>query len=382
MLVPPLYGVLGSLAYRIVYDQDVIARAYAVRLYAIALGAGVVTAAYALARELWPNRRALWATLALLVAAHPQFAYSAAGGTSDVLAALWFTLLTWGMVRALRRGINLPLAAGMGIALGLGLLTKPHLFLTGPAIALLYAILWWRARRPPPAKHARRGPTPPPMGEAGMGPWGVLLCAAITASIALLFWGGWALRSWQLHGNPFYDTLWAGGWGAVENPQRTYPIVAYLADYARSLAEGWLASYWGLFGYLDAPLPPAAYRVLQGLTVLAALGLGVRAWRWARGGGSLRAAAPWLLLAVLAVTPVVYFALFNYRMWRTAGIGWPLMGRHFAGPLAAQMALWAAGLLAWLPRRARPLGHVLLRAGVLALNWGALLALVLPRYYR
>ena len=34
----------------------------------------------------------------------------------------------------------------MGVSLGLGLLTKPHLFLVGPALALLFVTLWWRAR--------------------------------------------------------------------------------------------------------------------------------------------------------------------------------------------------------------------------------------------
>jgi hypothetical protein len=156
-------------------------------------------------------------------------------------------------------------------------------------------------------------------------------------------------------------------------------------DYARSLAGGLFASYWGVVGYLDTPLPAWVYRILQIPTFLSAVGLGVRAWRAFQAQQARRALAeslPWLLLAVLALTPVAYFAWFNYDIWRTAGIGWPLMGRHFAGPLAAQMALWLWGLAAWVPARARPASHLLLRVSMVTLNQVFLFVYLLPRYYR
>jgi hypothetical protein len=68
-------------------------------------------------------------------------------------------------------------------------------------------------------------------------------------------------------------------------------------------------------------------------------------------------------------------------MWQDLGIGWPLMGRHLAGPLVAQMALLIWGLLTLVPERARPGGHLFVRGGVLALNLLCLFGYVLPRYY-
>jgi hypothetical protein len=372
MLVPPLYGLGGSLVYRLFYEQDIMERSFAVRLYSILISTVSLAFVYLLARELVgtgsrPSAHLVPATLTLLVAFQPQFTYSLAGGTSDVLAMLWFTVLAYGMVRAARRGMTVVLAVAMGVSLGLGLLTKPHLFLVGPALALLFVYLWWRAR-------GRRGQ--------------VVLCAAIVAGLALLLWAGWALRSTRLHGNPFYDTLWASGWIEVKDPQYDYPLLPYLLDYARSLAGGLFASYWGVVGYLDTPLPALVYRLLQILTLLSAAGLGIHAWpalraRWpAPARRSLAEGLPWTLLAVLALTPVAYFAWFNYGIWRTAGIGWPLMGRHFAGPLAAQMALWVWGLAAWVPERTRPASHLVLRVSVVVLNQVYLFGYLLPRYYR
>ncbi len=367
MLVPPLYGLGGSLFYRLFYERDIIERSFAVRLYAILISTVSLTFVYLLARELGtgegsrPSAHLVPATLTLLVAFQPQFTYSVAGGTSDVLAMLWFTVLAYTVVRAARRGMTVALAAAMGVSLGLGLLTKPHLFMAGPALALLFVTLWWGAR-------GRRGQ--------------VVLCAAIVAGLALLLWAGWALRSYRLHGNPFYDTLWASGWVEVKDPQYEYALLEYVLDYARSLAGGLFASYWGIVGYLDTPLPALVYRILQILTLLSAAGLGMRAGRALRARRSLGEVVPLLLLAVLALTPMVYFGWFNYDIWRTAGIGWPLMGRHFAGPLAAQMILWLWGLAAWVPKRVRPASHLILRAGVVVLNQVFLFGYLLPRYYR
>jgi 4-amino-4-deoxy-L-arabinose transferase-like glycosyltransferase len=384
MLVPPLYGLGGSLVYRLFYEQGIIERSSAVRLYALGISTVSLVFVYLLARELvgtgsspgeasrsgmgsCPSAHLVPATLTLLVAFQPQFTYSVAGGTSDVLAMLWFTVLAYGMVRAARRGMTVALAVAMGVSLGLGLLTKPHLFMVGPALAVLFVYLVWRAR-----------------GRLGR----VVLYAAIVAGLALLLWAGWALRSTRLHGNPFYDTLWASGWVEVQDPQYAYPLVPYLWDYIRSLVGGLFASYWGVVGYLDTPLPALVYRLLQVLTLLSITGLGMRAWNAWRERGARQACVPcaegfpWLLLALLSLTPVAYFAWFNYDIWRTAGIGWPLMGRHYAGPLAAQMALWLWGLAAWVPARARPLSHLLLRISVVALNQVYLFAYLLPRYYR
>ena len=165
-------------------------------------------------------------------------------------------------------------------------------------------------------------------------------------------------------------------------------MIQYALDYARSLAGGLFASSWGVVGYLDTPLPALVYRILQFLTLLSVAGLGMRVWRalcvWRTGQARrpLAESLPWLLLAVFALTPVAYFAWFNYDIWRTVGIGWPLMGRHFAGPLAAQMALWLWGLAAWVPARARPVSHLMLRVGAVALNQVFLFVYLLPRYYR
>ena len=47
----------------------------------------------------------------------------------------------------------------------------------------------------------------------------------------------------------------------------------YLLDYGRSLLGGTWATLWGYFGWLEAPLNPAVYRVLYVVGALALVGL-------------------------------------------------------------------------------------------------------------
>ena len=360
MLVPPLYGAIGAIFYRLRYDASVIERAFAVRVYSILISAIALAFVYLLAREVWPEQSNLWLTLTLLVAFQPQFTYSAAGGTSDVLAMLWFTVLTYLMVRALRWGIDYPLAVWMGISLGLGLLTKPYLFLTGPALISLFAYLWWRHR-------ADRSKT--------------VRCALIVVAIGLVLWSWWAVRCYRLNGNLFYDNPWTSGRVSVENPQHDYPLGRYLRDHLVSLWGGLFASYWGVFGYLDTPVAPAYYRALQVLTLVSVVGFGWYVWKSQRACALTAEYTALALLIVQAVSPIVYLSYLNYSMWQRMGIGWPLMGRHFAGPVAAQMALWMWGLVAWVPKRARWGWHLLLRTGIVTANYLCLFGYVLPRYY-
>ena len=110
------------------------------------------------------------------------------------------------------------------------------------------------------------------------------------------------------------------------------------------------------------------------------VGLGWRAWQERARLGKVENVSLGLL-AALALTPVIYFFAFNLRMWHDLGIGWPLMGRHYAGPLAAQIALLVWGLLNLAPQRWRPGVHLLLRAGTIAFNLLSLFGYLLPRYY-
>jgi hypothetical protein len=361
MSIPPLYHALGALLYRLVYGQDVIARAFVVRLLSIALSTAGVGLAYGFARQVWPQAKEMWITVPLWVSLQPEFAFLVGGGNTDVLIYVCYTALLFLMARAVRRGMGWWDALGMGLAVGCGLLVKPIVLFIGPAMAVFFLWLGWRRRVS----------------------WGRLAgYAGAMAGVVAVLWGWWAVHSLRVNNSLFYDNPWASGGSRLPpNLDPNYPALQYVRDHLVTLWEGLFTSYWANFGYLDTPVAPAIYHVLRATSVLSILGLGVYAWRLLRERRFDAEALLLVILATASVMPVLAMGYYGYRHWRQLGTGWPAMGRYFLGPLAAQMGLLAWGLLSLLPQRWRGHAHLPLRMAALLLNGVCLLGFVLPRYY-
>lgn len=361
MTIPPLYHAAASLLYRLAYRQDIIARAFAVRLFSIACSAVGVGFAYLLAREVWPRSPGMWITVPMWVSLQPEFTFLVGGGNTDVIVNLCYTVLLYLMARAARRGMGWRSALLMGIALGCGLLVKPIILFIGPAMALCWVWLGWR----------------------GKASWGRLIAyAGLVGAAALSLWGWWAVRSLRINNSLFYENPWLSG----ESPlppslDPNYPPLQYLVDHLISLREGLFTSYWANFGYLDTPVSPGLYTTLRIACVLALLGMGIHAWRLLRRRRFDTEAILFVVLSVGAVMPAVAMGTYGYSHWRQLGTGWPAMGRYLLVALGAQMALMIWGLLSLLPRSSWPHAHTLLRLAALLFNAVCLLGFVLPRYY-
>jgi hypothetical protein len=361
MHIPPLYHAVAAAFYRLAYEQDIIARAFAARLFSIAFSTLSVGFTYLLMRQVWPQSPAMWITVPLWVSLQPEFTFLVGGGNTDVWISTSYTVLLVLMMRAVRRGMGWGNAALMGLVLGCGLLVKPTILFIGPTMAIFWIWLGWRK----------------------LVSWRRLSgYAGLIGGIVLLLWGWWAVRSLRINDSLFYESPWATGvipLPSVLDPD--YPPLEYTRDYLISLWEGLFISYWASFGYLDTLVSPTLYAVLQSLCVASALGLGACAWRTIRRCRFDAKALIGVLLGVTACTPVIAMGYFGYRFWHQWGTGWPAMGRYLLVSVTPQMALLVWGLLSLLPRRWWPYAHVLFRLAALLFNAVCLLGFVLPRYY-
>jgi hypothetical protein len=375
--LPPLYYLLCLPLYWLARGGDLLARVFLVRQLSVAMGVATVALSAAIARQVYPRRRAMWHTVPLLVSFQPMFTFVTSVVNTDALLILVCCALIYFCLRVLRDGLTVKRGAALGIALAAGLLIKP--FILGMAVPLAAALAVAIGRDLAAAR--REGVSPRPVWRCAL-----RSCGALAAAVVLL-WGPWVWHSARLGNNPFYANPIRIGQYVLENPVYGYRLLPYLADYGRSLLGGTWATLWGYFGWLDTPLSPAVYRALYVVCGLALVGLvvyGVRAVRARSGDRPEQAGQQALALGFLALVLLSFvgtIGAMNYYSWRTRGLAGGIQGRYYLGAIVPLVTLLAAGLLAPLPGRLRPVGHWLLCWAMVVLNAVSFFQGLLPRYY-
>lgn len=358
--LPPLYYVLGALFYLPVRSHDILGRVFAVRQLSVLLGVGSVWCAFLVARQVFPRQRGMWFTVPILVSFQPMFTFVCSVVNTDALMVAVSSALIYVLIRALKSELNWKLGIATGALLGAGLLTKPFIL---AMLVPLGAVIAWEFRR----SSGRRGRL-------------ALALGALVISLALV-WGGWVVHSARLGDSPFYANPIRVGQLQVEHPFYDYRLGPYVADYVRSLLGGTWASFWGDFGWIETPLDAPYYLALYAIAALAALGLVVHVVQlYRRRTLGAQAGLPGFLVLCTAAL-IGTLGATNFYSWRARGVGGGIQGRYYLGAVIPLAALLALGLLALIPERWRPLGHLVLCWGGILLNLASLFQVVLPRYY-
>ncbi len=321
------------------------------RVAGVLLGLGTVWLTFELGRLVWPERAELALGAAALNAFTPMFLFISGAVNNDNLAVPLTSLAVVIMARVVAKGghVGRRTWIGLGVVVGLAALTKEGTLALIPlALGTAYVSAWQAAARP----GGWRGQ----LGVAGRA--AVRFLAVMVPVIAIAGW--WYVRNVRLYGD------WLG-WSAflAVLGQRAHP-----ASPAQLWDERWgfLASYWGLFGGVNVPLPDWIYQVLNGLLVLAVPGFLLALWRRAGGDAAASRLAPAsrglparvlgqverhfpLVLCLLLSLAVV----FGVIQWAT--VTWSSQGRLVFTAISALNILLASGLAGWLP--ARPAAVVL-----------------------
>lgn len=316
----------------------------------LSLFLGVVTlwAVAQTAQLMMPPRLALLPPLILAVI--PQFIFISASCSNDSMVIAASALVLWWLTRLLvvaeQRGVKVGEWLVLGVLLGIAALSKLQglglwLLAAGVGLAIAYRRRDWR----------------------------VPLVAALPVALpALLVAGWWYWRNFTLYGD----------WTGLEhlmtlNGRRNEPL---------EWDEWWLEfrglrySFWGLFGWFNILLPEWIYRVLDGVSVVALLGLLAApllnrkraipaGWRAGRG-----LMVTWALLS---------FALVVYWVSQATGS----QGRLFFPAIGATTILLVIGLELWL-RYLPGLVQRLAWSALVLLLWGTSIytgAALFPRSY-
>jgi uncharacterized protein (TIRG00374 family) len=358
MHLPPLPYVLGAIAYRLAGSGDIISRAYAVRSVSISLTVAAVLFAYLICRELFPQDPAMRLTVPVLVSFQPVFTEMGAVINSDMLLFFLCSVLTYMGVRMLRHGITPARAVWTGAVLGLGILTKPLIWVAVPPLGLVWLWEWWHRRR-----HRKRALL------------GILLVIFTASAVG----GWWMLRSQQLNANPFYASPTDKVWGRSRGTQEIN-LRQFAHFYTERLRTRILLTYWGYFGW-DVYAPEAYANKLRIVLALAIVGLGFYGIRALHRRQFSIGEQGMLFFVAWVVSLLAMFAILGFIMARRYGSTQPNHGRYFLGSVVAEMGLLATGVINLFPRRLEFLGHGLLRLGMIAFNLLCLVGFVIPRYY-
>ncbi len=356
---PPLYYALAAPVYSLTGGSLL-----ALRLFSVALGAGIVLLAFGIARRALPGRPAAALGAAAFVAFLPQHLATASQVGNDVLAELLLAAVLFYLTGRVTAG-SVSSAAGLlrrpiflGILLGLILITKTTAYIALPLAA--GALAWcWAQERAPLRRIVAEG----------------LAALAPAALVAL----PWYARNLYVYGWP--DFL-----GLIRHDQ----IVIGQTRTAQFIAENGPATYWrraiewtfksfvGVFGWMGVWLDTRVYYFLGlwlGVPLAAsAAALGLRGRRGARHARQPRtagrAAAPdtptrpnaaAVLLAASALLTLLTYIYYNLTFLQH-------QGRYLFTaliPIAVFLAAWWERALT--PTVARALV-------VIALAWAAVMA--------
>jgi len=260
---PPLYYILAAALYRAA-SSLALPDLVVLRAFSVFLGALTLLVAFQLIHALGPRDPVLALGASAFAAALPMHVAMSAAVNNDTLAGLFVATIAWRLIPMTAGDWTPRRALGLGALLGLAFLTKMQSYVAFAMVAT--ALLWdlGYAQRWRPLGGWRR----------------VAEVAVIVFGTALLMALPWLLRNTHLYGldDPLglarHDRVVAGQLTTGEFlAQRGWP--ALVTSFVRTTFQ----SFWGVFGWMGVPMPPRVYQALGVLTLLAAFGLGLYAWR-------------------------------------------------------------------------------------------------------
>lgn len=362
---PPLYYLLARPVYRLA-GPDYLAKLYALRLFSIPFYLLTIWLAYTLAVTLFPRDTFLALTAPAFIAFQPQIGFEGAILNNDMLAICFGALILYLCAAALRRGLPPWRAVALGVALGLGLLTKATLTAFLPVVAL--TALW--RRRPCPWARLR---------ERAYWRENLPLAAGMVAPAVLLPLP-WYLFMRRTYGDfSAFAAIQAlqAGWN---EPVGTFGEMLF----SRSFHLMRVHETWGYFGWRLIPLTTADLWIVYGFLLLCGAGLLTGLVRFLRAlrRDPRRTRAALDPVVPLGIGLLTLASLLLYGGMIYFGTYFKLtQARYFFPAITAMGLLLLLGLRAFVPRRAEGPAAALVIAALAGFNLFLLTQLLIPYTY-
>ena len=343
-----------------------------VRLASVLMSAGTVLLTYLIAKQVAPNRPEIALGATAVNAFLPMFLFISGAVNNDNLAILLASLAIWLMIRAVNSKqypVNSEqLSANsehqtvkvwywllLGAVIGLAVLTKEGTFALFPLAWGTIFIVRWQVTMMGDNGHFghaqyRRFSSYSQLFKTLL--QSILYFVLLLIPVALIA-GWWYWRNIQLYG----DFLGWSAFIAVLGERASPASLAQLWDER----QGFMMSFWGLFGGVNIPMPMWIYQVLNLVLMVSVVGFVVylireiRDWRSEIGNWSwhLKSLISNLIYFVTSRFGLVVCLLFSGAVvlgliqWATTT--WSSQGRLVFTAVSALCVLMVVGLVGWLP---------------------------------
>jgi hypothetical protein len=337
--------VIHTEAERFPYSGTVLA-VHIVRWLSMLMGLVTVLLTYLLAQTVAPGDRIVAWGAAAIAAFNPMYLFITSSVNNDALVTMLCALALWMMARYVLAQPRWYQWALLGVVLGLATLSKTS------ALGML-------------ALAAIAGITVASQQRS----WSTVLVAGLSIAVPFgVLTGWWFWRNWRLYGDP----TGLNAFVAIVGARHPQPTLRQLAGEW----QGFVMSFWGLFGGVNVPAPDWVYRVLTPIGALGLLASPFHLYRL-KTRGRLETTRV-VQFGLIALWPLIVLAsLVRWSMMTIAS-----QGRLMFSALAALSVLMAMGLSGLWPRRLRVIGPAILSATMLVVAVLTPFAIIAPAYAR
>jgi hypothetical protein len=325
-----------------------------VRLASVLMGAGTVLLTYLIGKEVVPDRPEIALGAAAVNAFLPMFLFISGAVNNDNLAILLASLAVWLMIRAVslqlkNRDLRLWYWLLLGVVIGLGVMTKQGTLALLPLAWGTIFIVRWQVNvvRNNGRFHA--------YSQLFKTILQSFLYFAFLLIPVILIAGWWYWRNIQLYG----DLLGWNAFIAVLGERASPASLAQLWDER----QGFMMSYWGLFGGVNISMPMWIYRLLNAVLVISVVGfvvylikeigdwrLEIKEWKW--NLKSLISNLIYFVVSRFGLVICLLFAgavVFGLIQWATTT--WSSQGRLVFTAISALSMLMIVGFVGWMPQK-------------------------------
>jgi 4-amino-4-deoxy-L-arabinose transferase-like glycosyltransferase len=348
---PPLYYLIVGVGYRLTYFQDILIRVFVSRLISFAWHLGTLYFVYLLARDLFGKKTYLPLIFSAIVTFQPMYSFMASGINNDAASNFFGAFILWLSLDIIKHHLSVKKSLILGIAAGLGILSKPLIFPVILAAVIAIGIEWRQTKRK--------------LNEE--------LKILSPLVIGGLFFGGWYfLVPWIKTGSiPYFPEY------VANSPLKNMSVVTYLKGQLPHYYKETYVWYWGIFKWLGIILPINLIRISKVVVGISLLGV----VKFYLSKKTIIPKSTFTYVIIYSLTYFVALTLWDYGMVKSMGFSHGMQGRYFFPTLPAHLLIFLIGLISLVPKKLETITASAFFAFMLILNISSLVTL-LNAYYQ